>query len=180
MTAIIVTGCQRSGTNIAAHILGNAKHYIVLEDTDWSPTLQDIKSLKDLIDTGRDRLIIQSPAALMNFHFIHHLIPSLHWVGVKRDKKDIITSMKRVKWLQDDYPDYLPFYNHHIRFMNSQWGLLKQLLPDIWTEVNYPDELSHYPEFIPHNQRKNFTTHQTELDKPKGPQYWLSDQQGFA
>ena len=178
---VIVTGCQRSGTNITAHILGNARQYITLEDTDWIPTQEHISTLKNLVDSGRNRLVIQSPAALNHFHFIHHLIPSLHWVGVKRDKKDIIASMERIKWFQDTYPDYLPFYHHHIRFMNSQWGLLKQLLPkDNWTEVKYPDELSEYPEFIPQNQRKDFTTHQTKLNEPKGPQYWLNDSQGFT
>tara|TARA_R100000458_G_C8210707_1_gene198265 strand:- start:214 stop:843 length:630 start_codon:yes stop_codon:yes gene_type:complete len=178
---IIVTGCQRSGTNITAHILGNSRQYLVLEDSDWMPTSEHIRTLKDLVDSGRNRLVIQSPSALNHFHFIHHLIPSLHWVGVKRDKKQIIASMERVKWFQDDYPDYLPFYNHHIRFMNSQWGLLKQLLPeDNWTEVLYPDELQDYPEFIPQNLRKDFTTHQTRLNEPKGPQYWLNDVKGWT
>ena len=176
---IIVTGCQRSGTTITAHILGNAKQYIVLEDTDWLPHPQHVKTLKDLVDSGRNRLVIQSPAALNYFHYIHHLIPSIHWVGCKRDKSEIISSMKRVKWMQDDYPDYLPFYKDHIRFMNAQWGLLKQLLPrDNWTEVKYPDELQDYPEFIPKNLRKNFTVKQHRLNEPKGSKYWLNDTKG--
>ncbi len=176
---IIVTGCQRSGTTITAHILGNAKQYIVLEDTDWLPHPQHVKTLKDLVDSGRNRLVIQSPAALNYFHYIHHLIPSIHWVGCKRDKSEIISSMKRVKWMQDDYPDYLPFYKDHIRFMNAQWGLLKQLLPpDNWTEVKYPQELKDYPEFIPKNLRKNFTVKQHRLNEPKGSKYWLNDTKG--
>ena len=176
---IIVTGCQRSGTTITAHILGNAKQYIVLEDTDWAPTPEHVQTLKSLIDSGRDRLVIQSPTALYNFHFIHHMIPQIHWVGCKRDKNDIISSMQRVKWMQDVYTDPLPFYTDHIRFMNSQWGLLKQLLPsDNWTEVKYPDELQDYPEFIPKNLRKNFTVKQHRLNEPKGSKYWLNDTKG--
>ena len=176
---IIVTGCQRSGTTITAHILGNAKQYIVLEDTDWEPTPQHVQTLKDLVYSGRDRLVIQSPTALYNFHFIHHMIPSLHWLGVKRDKKEIIASMQRVKWMQDVYTDPLPFYTDHIRYMNSQWGLLKQLLPpDNWTEVRYPDELTDYPEFIPNNLRKDFTIKQHRLNEPKGSKYWLNDDKG--
>ena len=176
---IIVTGCQRSGTTITAHILGNAKQFIVLEDTDWEPTPQHVKTLKDLIDSGRDRLVIQSPTALYNFHFIHHMIPQIHWVGCKRDKNEILSSMKRVKWMQDMYPDPLPFYKDHIRFMNAQWGLLKQLLPeDNWTEVRYPDELKDYPEFIPKNLRKDFTIKQYRLNEPRGSKYWLNDHKG--
>ena len=178
---IIVTGCQRSGTTITSHILANAKQYMVLEDSEWLPSPEHVRTLKDLVDSGRNRLVIQSPAALNYFHYIHHLIPSIHWVGCKRDKKEIISSMERVKWMQDDYPDYLPFYIDHIRFMNSQWGLLKQLLPkDNWTEVRYPDELQDYPEFIPENLRKDFTIKQHRLNEPKGPRYWLNDSKGHA
>ena len=46
---VIVTGCQRSGTNITAHILGNARQYITLEDTDWIPTQEHISTLKNLV-----------------------------------------------------------------------------------------------------------------------------------
>ena len=173
---IIVTGCQRSGTTIASHILANSKQYLVVEDDQWIPNQEGIFKLKSLIDSGRDKLVIQSPSALYNFHFIHHLLPDIHWVGVKRDKNKILSSMKRVKWMQDVYPDYITFYNHHIRYMNHLWGLLKQLLPqDNWTEVQYPKELQHYPEFISDNLRSDFTSKQTKLNTPKGPRYWTQD-----
>jgi len=176
---IIVTGCQRSGTTITAHILGNAKQFLVLEDTDWEPTPQHVQTLKDLVNSGRDRLVIQSPTALYNFHFIHHMMPQIHWVGCKRDKNEILSSMKRVKWMQDMYPDYLSFYKDHIRYMNAQWGLLKQLLPrDNWTEVQYPSEIQQYPEYIPQNLRKDFTIKQHRLNEPKGSKYWLNDTKG--
>ena len=178
---IIVTGCQRSGTTITSHILGESKGYIVLEDQDWMPTLDHVHTLKELVDSGRTRLVIQSPTALNCFHYIHHLIPSLHWVGVKRSKQSIIASMKRIKWMQNDYPDFLPFYNDHIRFMNAQWGLLKQLLPeDNWTEVKYPQELQQYEQFIPKNQRKDFTVKQHRLNEPKGPRFWFDDTQNHS
>ena len=171
---IIVTGCQRSGTNIASHILANSKQYALFEEDLWKPNYHSIKDLRSFIDEGKSKFVIQSPTSLHYFLFIHHLIPEILFVGVKRPRKQIIASMKRIKWLQDDYPDYLPFYNHHISFMNAQWGLLKQLLPpENWIEVNYAD-LSSYPEFISKKQRKSFTVYQTQLDKPKGPQYFTS------
>ena len=70
---IIVTGCQRSGTTIASYILANAKQYVVLEDSDWMPSPAGLKSLRELLGSGRDRLVIQSPTALNNFHFIYHI-----------------------------------------------------------------------------------------------------------
>ena len=169
---IIVTGCQRSGTTLAALILANTKKYVLFEEDIWMPSSWAIKDLRRFIDGGRLQFVIQSPTALNYFHFIHHIIPEIQFVGVKRPKDEIIASMKRIKWLQNDYPDYLPFYNHHIRFMNSQWGLLKQLLPpENWIEVNY-SELAEYPEFIPKSQRIDFTVKQTKLNQPKGPRYW--------
>tara|TARA_R100000458_G_C8114252_1_gene135782 strand:+ start:46 stop:600 length:555 start_codon:yes stop_codon:yes gene_type:complete len=174
---IIVTGCQRSGTTITSLILANSRQHILIEDDQWEPSHEGLINLKTLMDSGRDRLVIQSPLALYNFHFIHHYIPDIHWVGVKRDKNEIIQSMKRVKWMQSLYPDYIPFYNNHIRYMNNLWGLLKQLLPeDSWTEVQYPQELQDYPEFIQNNLRSDFTVKQTKLDTPKGPRYWTEDQ----
>ena len=50
---IIVTGCQRSGTTITSHILANAKQYIVLEDSEWLPSPEHVRTLKDLVDSGR-------------------------------------------------------------------------------------------------------------------------------
>ena len=176
---IIVTGCQRSGTTIAAYILAKSKQYKLFEEEDWLRSEYSIKDLRSFIDGDRLKFVIQSPTALHCFHQIHHLIPEIQFVGVKRPKDEIIASMKRIKWLQDDYKDYLPFYNDHIRIMNSQWGLLKQLLPpEDWVEVNY-SELAKYPDFIPQNQRINFTSKQIKLNQPKGPKYWLNNEQGF-
>ena len=172
---IIVTGCQRSGTTIAAHILGQEKKWVVWEDQDWLPTPKDIYILQTMIDTNRTKLIIQSPVALYNFPFIFHKLPQIHFVGVKRKTEDIIASMKRVKWCQDEFDHYIDYYYDHIRFMNNQWGLLKQILPQSsWTEVKY-NELKEFKQFIPKEQRKNFTVKQWQLNKPNGPRYWTSD-----
>ena len=45
---IIVTGCQRSGTTIASHILANSKQYLVVEDDQWIPNQEGIFKLKSL------------------------------------------------------------------------------------------------------------------------------------
>ena len=171
---IIVTGCQRSGTTLAAHIFGDLCKYVVWEDSDWLPSQPNIDILKHFINTDRTRLVIQSPTVLHNFPYIFHSLPQLHFIGLKRKTKDIVASMKRVQWMQDEVYHYPDFYHDHIQFMNSQWGLLKQLLPQSsWTEVNF-NELKQYPQFIPKDQRSNFTTKQWQLNKPSGPQYWRS------
>ena len=172
---VIVTGCQRSGTTIAAHILGQQKKWVVWEDQDWLPTPKDIYILQEMVRTGRTKLVIQSPVALHNFHYLFHQVPQVHFVGVKRKTEDIIASMKRIKWFQDEVYHYIDYYYDHVRFMNNQWGLLKQMLPkDSWTEVKY-NELKEFPQFIPKHQRKDFTSKQWQLNKPNGPKYWSID-----
>ena len=172
---VIVTGCQRSGTTIASHILGEEKKWVVWEDQDWLPIPKDIYILEQMIETGRTKLVIQSPLALHNFPYIFHKLPTLHWVGVKRKTSDIIKSMHRVRWYYDEFYHHIDYYHDHIRFMNNQWGLLKQMLPkESWTEVKY-NELKEFKQFIPEDQRKDFTVKQWQLNKPNGPQYWSID-----
>ena len=47
---IIVTGCQRSGTTIASHILANSKQYILVEDDKWQPSQEGVFKLNSLMD----------------------------------------------------------------------------------------------------------------------------------
>ena len=172
---IIVTGCQRSGTTIGANILGQLKNYVVWDDLTWFPNTKGIYVLQSMIKTGRTKLVIQSPTVLHNFVELYYQVPEVHFVGVKRKTEDIVASMKRVKWYQNEVYNDIDFYYDHIRFMNNQWGLLKQILPkDSWTEVKY-NEFKQYPQFIPKEQRENFTTKQWEVDKPIGPRYWTEN-----
>ena len=172
---IIVTGCQRSGTMLAANILGNSRGWQVWHDQNWSTHPRNLAILQSFINTGRTDLVIQCPAALNCFDQLYHMFPSLHFVGLKRKTDDILASMKRIKWYEDEVDNPEQFYKDHIRFMNSQWGLLKQILPpENWTEVKY-NELKDYSEFLPKSQRKDFTSKQWELNKPIGPKYWNID-----
>ena len=172
---IIVTGCQRSGTTIASHILGLEKKWVVWTEEDWLPTTEGIYILKSMVETGRTKLVIQSPTALQAFLDIYHQIPQVHFIGMKRKTEDIIASMKRIKWYQEEVYHYIDFYHDHIRIMNNQWCLLKQILPpETWTEVKY-NELKEFPQFIPKEQRKDFTSKQWQLNKPNGPKYWSID-----
>ena len=174
---IIVTGCQRSGTTIASHILGQEKKWVVWTEEDWVPTTEGIYILKSMVKTGRTKLVIQSPTALQAFLDIHHQIPQVHFIGMKRKTEDIIASMKRIKWYQNEMNHYIDYYYDQVKIMNNLWGLLKQILPkDSWTEAKYND-LKEFSQFIPKDQRKNFTSRQWQKDKPLGPKYWTSDPQ---
>ena len=45
---IIVTGCQRSGTTIAAHILGQEKKWVVWDESKWIPDVLGIYVLQEM------------------------------------------------------------------------------------------------------------------------------------
>ena len=66
---IIVTGCQRSGTNIASHILANSKQYALFEEDLWKPNYHSIKDLRSFIDKEVDQ----------SFHHRHHRQPGQYW-----------------------------------------------------------------------------------------------------
>ena len=89
---IIVTGCQRSGTTFIANALANKYKYQVWDDTNWLPIAPHIDKLQLMCENGVDKLVIQSPAAVALFHLIFHKIPTVHFVGVKRDTEDIVKS----------------------------------------------------------------------------------------
>ena len=160
---IIVTGCQRSGTTIASHILADLNNCILWDEYKWAPDEDNLDLLKSFIQTDRVNVVIQSPISLHNFHYIFHKLPTLHWVGMKRKTSDIIQSMKRINWTPE-ISNQSDYYIDHVRFMNNQWGLLKQMLPpENWTELKYND-LKQYPQFIPKNKRLNFKPKQWKLE----------------
>ena len=172
---IIVTGCQRSGTTFIANALANKYKYQVWDDTNWLPIAPHIAKLQLMCENGVDKLVIQSPAAVALFHLIFHKIPTVHFVGVKRDTEDIVKSMKRIRWQFDEFYHYIDYMYDHIEYMNDLWKSLKRLLPETsWTEVNYED-FEGDPLFVPAEDRKNFTVKQVFPDKPVGTQYWTSD-----
>ena len=172
---IIVTGCQRSGTTFIAYALANKYKYSVWEDKDWLPLPDHISKLILMVSKGVDKLVIQSPTSLCLYHTLFHKIPNIHFVGVKRDKEDIVKSMERIKWMVNEYHHYIDFMYDHIQYMNDLWESLKRVLPTTnWTEVKYKD-FEGDSLFVPAEDRKNFTVKQILPDKPVGPKYWKAD-----
>lgn len=162
---IIVTGCQRSGTTIAAHALGHDFNLPVVED-------YLIKDHHFQPDT-----VYQCPLALHSYYAIYYANPNTHFVGVQRDPKDIYKSMKRIKWCQNDYQDWESFLKTHILHCMRLWECLKaDIPPSNWTEIQY-EALKDHPLWV--EKRKKFTSKQWQPDTPVGPKYWKSNQIGL-
>ena len=167
---IIVTGCQRSGTGIVTQILSQEYNKTRLGNRDLYP--QEMPKLSILLQHHVTDLLVQMPTALNCWLDMWHTFPDVHYVGVVRDTKDIIASMKRIKWRQDDFyhwPDYL---HDTVAYMKGQWEIMKDILPDTaWTEVEY-ESFKDHPLFIEKELRKDFTVNQIVSDVPVGPKYW--------
>ena len=157
---IIVTGPQRSGTTIAARILANDLNRTFVEDINFNAT-----------DNRKD-IVCQCPSALTTYMIIHHFMPGAHFILIKRDKADIIESMKRVQWSKKNVKDWEAFLDQYVDHCFLQWKRLKQDLPDdCWSELPY-ESLSFHPLFVPKDERETFTSKQWQRNKPIGPPLW--------
>ena len=162
---IIVTGCQRSGTTIMTKMICNDLGFSFHQDDEFPPSLEGIKQIKLFIKHGITNIAIQSPLILYTYDDFYYSIPGIHFVGMKRDKQDIINSMRRVRWMeefQQYFWNWEKYLEAHVSHMNALWEGLKANLPtEAWTEIEYQSLESH-PLFITKDLRTNFTIRQTE------------------
>lgn len=157
---IIVTGPQRSGTTIAANILGHDLNRTVVDELHFNA--QD----------KRQNIVCQVPSALQTYMIIYHFMQDVHFVYVKRDKSDIVQSMKRIQWSKKNVDYWEAFLDSYVDHCFKQWERLKEDLPkDCWSELPYK-ALSTHPLFVPKDQRTGFTSKQWQKDTPVGPRYW--------
>jgi len=159
---LVITGCQRSGTTIYTKMLCHDLGREFIQDDQFYPNIEVWKSFKD-----RTNLAIQSPLSLYLYLDVYYYFSNIHFIGMKRDKEDILNSIRRVDLFKDyitnDYEEYI---NNHVDHMIYLWDRLKETLPeDAWSEVEYSSLESHEL-YIPKEERTNFTLRQTMAPKP--------------
>ena len=159
---IIVTGCQRSGTTIATHILA--------DDLDRTP----IDEFNFVMGQDYSNCVIQLPQAMDNYVLLQHVYPGVQFLFVNRDKKAIIASMKRIKWLKDDVHDWEQFLERYVNSRFDAWSLMASQIPDCTGFINY-DELSKHPFFVARKRRAGFTSKQWQVGQPIGPRHWTNN-----
>ena len=157
---IFVTGSQRSGTTIAAIILA-ADH-----------NKQFIDELEFIAGKDYTNCIIHYPNALDGFIHLHHFYPDAEFVVVTRPKKDIINSMRRIRWCKDDVKDWDQFLEDYVKQRLIRIQELFQYLPDQTVELAY-ETLQYHRLFV--KDRANFTSKQWKKGVPRGPKYWDSN-----
>lgn len=156
---IIVTGPQRAGTTIAAHIIAEQTGGVYVDELDYCLPLPD-------------KAVVQAPFLLHQVLEASYMIPNVRFAFMYRTPGDIVASMERIEWYADWYkgPDFYPTYVKHCY---EYIDLLKRTLQkDQWFDVYY-ESLVHHPLFI--RDRTGFTVKQYLLDVPEGPPTWRNN-----
>lgn len=90
---VLVTGPQRSGTTIAAHILAEELEYEYIDESVVG--VADPGRMRDLL-TDKDRIVVQCPGFSASVH--HFATDDVLVVFMIRHPEDIAASERRVKW----------------------------------------------------------------------------------
>lgn len=155
---IIVTGPQRSGTRLAAHIIARDTNRTFVDELDYTFNLPPDS-------------VVQAPLILDTFIYHAYIYPDAQFVFMYRDPSDIVTSMKRIKWMQDYIQDP-QFYYDHITLQYNIIDQIKPLIPNRYIDLQY-DSLKSDPLFV--TDRSSFTSKQHLPNTPNGPKYWCSN-----
>ena len=164
---ILVTGPQRSGTTIAAKMIAHdTGHHLHLEEDIHVDSLNFLcRRLR--ISQGQSKpIVVQCPAMSMyaNHFGVHD--DRLAVVMMIRPLAEIAASIERIQWDWEE-PEYirLQTYGGPPSSAELKYGLWeayqRECLADQAFEVGYKS-LADHPLWIPAEQRKDFTSRQTE------------------
>ena len=172
---VVVTGCQRSGTMLAAQVIASGLGYGFLEEFDVLPQAGGLSIFSYLNDNKISDVVIQAPFAVKIYKQILSAAPTTHFVGVVRPRQEILASMKRIEWCKEDHEDWETILQNHIDKMLLLWSQLKKdVCPSSWTELKYED-LKGHPFFVDQNERQNFTVKQWQPNQPCNFKKWSNN-----
>ena len=159
-TPIIVTGPQRAGSRIAAHILCSDLNGVFVDELEYRLPLPS-------------NAVVQAPFLLKAVVELSHIIPNVKFGFMYRPVEDIVKSMQRIEWYQD-YTTDPDFYFNYVKHCYEYIDLLKRTLrEDQWFDIHY-ESLSTHPLFI--KDRKGFAVRQHLPNVPNGPTTWRNDE----
>lgn len=159
-SAIVVTGPQRSGTTIAAHILAQELGYTYVDENDFG--IYDPARATQFLRNGR--VVLQSPGLM----YCAHQLPACI-VVMRRPLAEIAASEKRVGWRESyggaGYQMETALYNRNYGFSGQDiawtkylcWDMFQKARCDNWFDLDY-QSLRDHPLWV--EQRKDFTARQ--------------------
>jgi len=173
---VVVTGCQRSGTMLAAQVIASGLGYGFLEEFDVLPQAGGLSIFGYLNDNKISDVVIQAPFAVQIYKQILSVAPTTHFVGVVRPRQEILASMKRIEWCKEDHEDWeasfaKPHRQDVIPVVTTKG---KDVCPSSWTELKYED-LKGHPFFVDQNNRQAFTVKQWKPNQPCNFKTWSNN-----
>ena len=156
---IFVTGPQRSGTRLAAHIIARETDKEFIDESEYNP---DIPM----------NSVVQAPFILKAVLELSYMFPTAQFAFMYRNVDDIVKSMEDIEWYKDyiDHPAfYLDYVKHCYRYIDF---LKKELDTSRWFDIRY-ESLASDPLFV--TDRSDFTVKQHLPNKPYGPKIWRND-----
>lgn len=171
---IIVTGPQRSGTNICAHAISHDLGYELIDerkgnyllDTDNPNKKTEITEIRSILKINVDRYLKQNRVVLQCPYaacICHQLPEHVAVVFMVRPVEQIIRSQNRINWrgkmlelilLGESYGECC-----EIKYKNWEWQ--KHLIKHAF-EVRYHD-LENHELWVDELSRKNFLPHQVSI-----------------
>lgn len=164
---ILVAGCQRAGTTIAARAIAHDTGHTFVDEDEYGTTEPD--EWRKLV-RGRDNVVIHSPAMARYVHeFGNHYGVFVVWV--KRPLSHVQASERRIGWSdgkaegkeREKYMD-LGIYEHDLPIcvIKSRFWFEQRKMISSWMEINYGD-LAGHPLWVPPEERINFDKRQWRL-----------------
>lgn len=157
--AVVVTGCQRSGTTIATVMMA--------QDLKFEPVLEEQfgvhnRAAWQTLIASQSRIVVQCPAMSAYVSDLAHM-DDVAVVWMHRAKADIERSMFRVGWVHHgEQVRELKKYGYSqgdlVAIKSRVWNADKQKLPNAF-DLHYNDLKTH-PLWIPAHERTQFTARQ--------------------
>lgn len=171
---IVVTGCQRSGTTLAAHAIAQDTGHTYVDEDEYGT--DDYEAWRKVI-ARRDKIVVHSPAMA---RYVHDLVG---WYGIfvvwmDRNIEDVKASERRIGWStskavgkeRDKYRDtqeyagYLPICAIKRRY----WARVQRpMLRGQYHELAY-EALEQHSLWVPPNERTHFDKRQWRAENDSG------------
>lgn len=158
---IIVTGPQRSGTRIGAHIIAHDTGHKYIDEKEIG--VDNFESIRKFLESDND-IVIQCPGMMRDIEKISLAYPDTMIAVMRRNVDDIVASQKRIGWSEWSKKHELKKYGRidgaisEIKY--SHLDLIKHTINNL-IEIDY-HSLANHTLFIRKQDRKNFKWSQTK------------------
>lgn len=163
---IMVVGPQRSGTRICTKMIAHDTGHLFVPEEKYNT---DSLNRFALYLNKPEKMVIQAPCLTRYAHLLAQRYTGIFVVMMRRPVEEIIASQERINWAWE-HTELMRYWPHPegARAAEMKYAFWEQrqkaLLGSRGTEVQYHD-LEEHPLWIPKEERKNFSHHQTSREQ---------------